>query len=213
MGVKKMLKQWLQDYWRYGIAAVVVIGIGGWLMFHPSNATTVTPAPEQAIKSTEAKSSAVTSQSSHVSPGFVHIKGAVQKPGLYPVDGKTRWDAVVTAAGGLIAKADLSQVNLAKVANDQETLLIPEKGQGQQAAPAQPNAAAASASSGAIINLNTATETQLQTLSGVGPKKAQDIIAYRDEHGGFKQVEELKSVTGIGDKTFEKLAPQVTVGP
>jgi competence protein ComEA len=72
---------------------------------------------------------------------------------------------------------------------------------------------ASGADGAALVNLNTATEAELQTLSGVGPKKAADIIAYRDANGGFKSVEELKEVSGIGDKTYERLSPLVTVGP
>lgn len=67
--------------------------------------------------------------------------------------------------------------------------------------------------SGAVVDLNKADVAQLTTISGIGPKKAADIISYRDSHGGFKDINELKEVHGIGDKTFETLAPQLTVGP
>lgn len=111
----------------------------------------------------------------------------------------------------------MSTVNLAQVAVDQESLYIPKVGEEPPPA-AMPTgggsaSAGASSSAGALVNLNTATEAELQTLSGIGPKKAADIIAYRDQNGGFKAVEDLKNVSGIGDKTFERLAPLVTVGP
>jgi len=201
------IKQWLRTYWYLGV--LLVVGLGGWWWLSHSKPVTVSTKPNVVSESAMVSSSNVTQ--SGPKAGYVHLKGAVKRPGLYPVTTTTRWDAVVKAAGGLLPQADISQVNLAKIASDQETLLIPDNSAENQSA-AVPNVTASSTTSG-TINLNTADATALQTLNGVGPKKAQDIIAYRDSHGGFKTLEELKSVPGIGDKTFEKLAPQLTVGP
>ncbi len=159
------------------------------------------------------QTSSISATSSTAKAGYVHIKGAVVHPGLYPVDGTTRWDAVVKAAGGLTAAADISGVNLAAIANDQESLLIPVKGETPSPAASGVTAAPNASGQSALINLNTATEAELQTLSGIGPKKAADIIAFRETNGGFKSIEQLKEVSGIGDKTYEQLAPFVTVGP
>lgn len=162
-------------------------------------------------------SSAVASPSVPPKNGYVHIKGAVKKPGVYPGRGHDTLGRCRGAGRWVGWKCDVSQVNLAQLAVDQDSLYIPKAGEEVPAAalPASGGGAAATASSasGALVNLNTATETELQTLSGIGPKKAADIIAYRDQNGGFKAVEDLKNVSGIGDKTFERLAPLVTVGP
>ena len=74
-------------------------------------------------------------------------------------------------------------------------------------------AALASQLACAAVNLNTATKEELVALSGIGPAKAQAILDYRAQHGGFKSVEELKDVKGIGARRFEKLKPELTVGP
>lgn len=221
---------WLKTYWYVPL----VVLVGGFFFWQQTKAapaqsqlavsvhTTRSHASNAHGQSTTIASSRQTrSSTSRSTRGFVHIKGAVQKPGLYPVRADTRWDAVVKAAGGLTDKADISQVNLAMLAVDQESLQIPEKGGAVATAPASGTASIggtagqtnAAAGSRAVVNLNTADVSQLQTISGIGPKKAADIISYRDSHGGFKDVAELKEVHGIGDKTFETLAPQLTVGP
>jgi len=207
-------KVWLRQYWYLAILACLGLGLAWWWFGRTSSAPVTVETPAAMASSQKSTSSQLQSSDSTTSvgkAGFVHLKGAVKKPGLYPVTENTRWDAVVKAAGGLLPDADLSQVNLAKFASDQETLNIPVVGQAP-VAPGQTSSGAASASGGRI-DLNHATAEQLQTLNGVGPKKAQDIIAYRDAHGGFKTLDELKSVPGIGEKTFQKFAPQLTLGP
>lgn len=213
------VKEWLREYWYLGL---VVAAVGLFFLWQARQPAPV-PVEEAMVSSVSSQSSASTASSMAASTsappkkGYVHIKGAVTKPGVYPVMATTRWVDVVAQAGGLAANADVSQVNLAQLAVDQESLYIPKAGEEVPAAitPASGSTAAAATGStaGTLVNLNTATETELQTLSGVGPKKAADIIAYRDQNGGFKTVEDLKNVSGIGDKTFERLAPSVTVGP
>lgn len=200
-------KAWLQEYW---YVPLVVLVLGGFFWWQSRQLVAIEPAP--AASSVSVSSTTASSMSSEPpKSGFVHIKGAVKKPGLYPVTGTTRWQAVVEAAGGLTADADVTAINLAKIAVDQESLYIPVQG---EAAPAAGTAAASpAASSTALVNLNTASEAELQTLSGIGPAKAADIIAYRESSGGFKSVEDLMNVSGIGEKTYERLAPLVTVGP
>jgi competence protein ComEA len=171
--------------------------------------------------SSVSSSATVDNSSSVPSSGYVYIAGAVKHPGLYHVKETTRWADVVQAAGGLTKDADPGAVNLAKIARDQENLAVPVKGEGASGATSSNDGGAAGSSTAAAgvtssiaaINLNTATVTDLQTISGVGPKRAQDIIDYRDQHGGFKSVEELKDISGIGDKIFADIQPNVTVGP
>lgn len=200
-------KAWLQEYW---YVPLVVLVLGGFFWWQGRQPVAIEPAPT--ASSISVSSTTASSMSSEpAKSGFVHIKGAVANPGLYPVTGTTRWQAVVEAAGGLTADADVTAINLAKIAVDQESLYIPVQG---EAAPAAGTAAASpAASSTALVNLNTASEAELQTLSGIGPAKAADIIAYRESSGGFKSVEDLMNVSGIGEKTYERLAPLVTVGP
>lgn len=211
------VKEWVQEHWQWVFGALAIGGLLLWQLKQPVAPAAPSENTSQFSSSSSAVSSPSAASSNAAQAGYVDIKGAVKNPGLYPVNGKTRWMAVVTAAGGLTAAADVSQLNLAKIASDQESLYVPKKGETPPAAGTTNISGAAGATatseSGAVVNLNNATETELQTLSGVGPKKAADIIAYREEHGGFKTIDELKEVSGIGEKTFAKLAPNVTVGP
>lgn len=143
---------------------------------------------------------------------YVDIKGAVKVPGIYQLKNQQRiWDALALA-GGVSEEADTAQVNYAQKVKDQMIIYVPKKGEAvaqsletlQESAPAQQNQEEK-------INLNTATEAELQTISGIGAKKAQEIIRFRDEQGPFKTVEELKNVPGIGEKTVERLKDMLTV--
>lgn len=216
------LTYWLKTYWY----APLIIVIGGFFFWQQAQGSSASqPLSESARSSGSSqvmmsRSSGSASSRSRPSQGFVHLKGAVLRPGIYPVRENTRWDEVVKAAGGLTANADMQQVNLAKIASDQESLHVPEKGETVAAPAATATSGVAStgeaktqAGSGGAVDLNKADATQLQTISGIGPKKAADIINYRDSRGGFKEIAELKEVPGIGDKTFETLAPQFTLGP
>ncbi|MEK7817205.1 MAG: helix-hairpin-helix domain-containing protein [Actinomycetota bacterium] len=145
----------------------------------------------------------------------VHVVGAVARPGLYSLKPNQRAADAIDAAGGPTPTADLSQVNLAAKLADGQQLLVPEKG----AAPANgSNPAAggggrAGAGGGAAgpVSLNAATAAQLEELDGVGPKTAQKIIEYREAHGGFKSIEELMEVPGIGQAKFESIRGQVVL--
>ncbi|WP_125703199.1 helix-hairpin-helix domain-containing protein [Lacticaseibacillus daqingensis] len=209
-------REWLSQYWY--VPLLIVLAAGFWWWQNRPVAAPIEPlvASSSAVSSTVPASSSASSSNSRPQSGYVHLKGAVARPGLYPVTGETRWDAVVKAAGGLTAEADITQINLAKIAVDQESLYIPAKGETVAQAPPAPDTGgptSAAGASGGLINLNTATLAELQTLSGVGPKKAADIIAYREANGSFQSVGDLANVSGIGAKTVEKLTPFVTVGP
>lgn len=151
-------------------------------------------------------------------PILVHVDGAVQKPGVYPLLRESRAQDAIQAAGGLSPNANSSAVNLAARLKDGDKLIIP--GIGTALPP--PTASTPSSRSGKTIagqtatpsgpvNLNTATIEELQTLPGIGATRAQDIIDYRDSHGGFKTINEIENVSGIGPSTFEKLKDRISV--
>ncbi|MFA6001151.1 MAG: ComEA family DNA-binding protein [Thermoleophilia bacterium] len=140
----------------------------------------------------------------------VHIIGAVVRPGLYEAEPGSRVADALALAGGATPTADLNQVNLAAKIADGQQLVVPEIG----ASGAAVIGAGASGSSGAAkqaVNLNSASQPQLEELDGIGPKTAQKIIEYRDAHGGFKSIEELMEVPGIGPAKFEQIKAQVVV--
>lgn len=149
---------------------------------------------------------------------YVDIKGAVAAPQIYPVDDQMRIHDVIALAGGLTADADGSKLNYSQRVYDEMVIYVPKI---DEQIPAEMQAFASQApvttgtppasSEAEVININTADATQLQEISGVGEKKASDIIAYREANGPFQNVDELTNVSGIGEKTLEKMRQQITV--
>ena len=162
----------------------------------------------------------------------VHVAGAVKKPGVFkfPADGRVL-DAI-EKAGGTQPDADLESINLAAKLEDATQLYVPHKDtklNSTSIAPAySPDKSRESYASkpksegktethsGAkhptgVVNLNTASSEQLQTIPGIGPSTAEKIIEYRHEHGGFASVDELTVVKGIGEKKLEKMRKWLTV--
>ena len=145
---------------------------------------------------------------------MIDVKGAVVKPGVYEAQSGDRVIDIIHLAGGLLENADQNQINFAMKVEDEMVLYLPVIGEeNQNSEGAAPNfgSFAASSPDNGKVNLNTASESQLQTLTGIGPSKATAIIEYRDTNGPFKEIEQLKEISGIGDKTFEKLKDDITV--
>lgn len=139
---------------------------------------------------------------------YVHVAGAVRRPGLYRVPRSGRVAAAVARAGGPTGRGDLTAVNLAAPLEDGQQIVVPRAGAGPRATagpPAGPAAAGAAGAGGAQISLATATVEQLDGVDGIGPTLARRIVEYRDSHGGIRSIDELKEVDGIGDKRFEAL--------
>jgi competence protein ComEA len=121
----------------------------------------------------------------------------------------------VEAVGGALADGDLDRLNLAAKVTDGQRIYVAKVGQADPGAAVDPSGVSgadpASGSTGGKVDLNTATQAQLEELPGIGPTYAQAIIAERQRRGGFSSVNDLRSVHGIGDKRFAELAPLVTV--
>ncbi|MBO9050758.1 ComEA family DNA-binding protein [Curtobacterium flaccumfaciens] len=163
---------------------------------------------------------------------MVHVLGAVRRSGVVELPASSRVGDALERAGGANDDADLDRLNLARVLTDGERLYVPRVGQQEvpealgpvaDGAAAGPTAGAgAGAGSGggsagtggegaAVVDLNTADQTALETLPGIGPGLAGRIIAWRDEHGRFTTVEDLLDVSGIGDVRFAELRDRVRV--
>ncbi|EXJ24270.1 Late competence protein ComEA, DNA receptor [Alkalibacterium sp. AK22] len=138
---------------------------------------------------------------------FVDIKGAVSFPGVYQMQQGQRVIDVLQKAGGLLEEADSVTVNFAETLRDEMLIYIPFEGEELLIYTLEESGSSAVA----LIDLNSATMDELTQLSGIGPAKAQAIIAYREENGQFMTTEEIKQVSGIGDKTFENIQEQITV--
>ena len=135
----------------------------------------------------------------------VHVTGAVRRPGVYRLPSWARLDLAVKRAGGPSRGADLQGINLAAKIADGQQVVVPRRGAGAAVAAST----AASGGSSGPISLNTATPEQLDSLEGVGPATAQKILEFRKQHGGFRSVDDLKQITGIGPKKFAALKDKV----
>lgn len=170
---------------------------------------TSTETPNKQTNSTQLTSTAI----------IVDVKGAVKKPGIYQLDAEARVMDAIREAGGYNQSANPKAINLAEKLKDEMVVYVPKKGEKTDHTPVSTPPAtsttqgntSSSPEQTALVNLNTADETQLQTLTGIGPAKAKAIIAYRTESGLFQTIDDLKKVTGFGEKTFEKLKSSITV--
>jgi competence protein ComEA len=138
------------------------------------------------------------SLSGQASDVVVDVTGAVRRPGVYRLPAGSRVDDAVKRAGGTGAGAELEAVNLAARLADGQQVVVPERG------PAGATVAAGGEEEGPI-SLGTATVEQLDTIDGIGPVTAQDIVDFRDQHGGLASVDQLDQVSGIGPATMESL--------
>ncbi len=150
----------------------------------------------------------------------VYVCGAVVNPGVYELSEGSRIDDAVTAAGGFSEDADRTYVNLAARLSDGSKLQIPTLSETSDETlakeinsfDAEDNGSKSGASDeGGLININTASQTELATLPGIGEGIAGKIIKYRDENGSFKSIEDIMKVSGIKDKLFSKIKDQITV--
>lgn len=137
----------------------------------------------------------------------VHVAGAVRRPGVYRVPAGSRVVAAIDAAGGLARRADATGVNLAAPLQDGQQVVVPERGRGGTRRGGV--SAGATAVGDGTISLNTATAEELEALDGIGPALARRIVEYREAHGGFRSVDELLEVDGIGEKRLAAIRDDV----
>lgn len=142
---------------------------------------------------------------------YVDLKGAVYQPGMYQLTKGARLLDLVQVGGGFLDNADQNQVNLALLLEDQQVIYIPKVGEELALLEASQTQSQGQSEVSEKININTASQAELETLSGIGPKKAQKIIAFREEQGSFKSIEDLKNVSGFGEKSVAALAEEITV--
>ncbi len=145
---------------------------------------------------------------------YVHVCGAVKEAGVYELPADARVFEAIRAAGGLAEDAAGERVNQARILTDGEELYIPTKDEILSASAklsTLPGGGAAEQDADNRININTADADTLTSLNGIGKSRAEAIIAWREENGGFSSIEEIKNIDGIADKTYEKLKDRITV--
>ena len=149
---------------------------------------------------------------------YVHIAGEVQNPGMYELKSDSRVSDAIDAAGGLTENADQLSVNLARQVTDGEQIVVraysePESGTGESI-DSSDSGVSSSSTTGVLtgkVNINTASASELITLDGVVESTAAKIIAYSQANGSFASIEDIKKVSGIGDKKYEAIKDRITV--
>ncbi|MHB0859563.1 MAG: helix-hairpin-helix domain-containing protein [Anaerolineae bacterium] len=145
-----------------------------------------------------------------MAPIWVHVAGAVARPGVYALAPGSHVLDAVEAAGGLSEDADDLSINLAAPLSDGQRVIVPRAGEPPSVDPA-PGEAVRSAEVVGIVNINTATAAELEQLPGIGPTLAARIVAYRTEHGPFAEPADIMKVTGVGSGRYEAIEPLITV--
>ncbi|MBQ2106147.1 MAG: helix-hairpin-helix domain-containing protein [Lachnospiraceae bacterium] len=155
--------------------------------------------------SDEVQSAPVTESPTESIKIYVHICGEVNNPGVYELAEGSRIFEAVEAAGGFTEEAAQASLNLAQVISDEEQIVILSQEEAAEKARLEREQAAG------IVNLNTASKEQLMTLPGIGESRAEDIIRYRKESGGFQNIEEIMSVPGIKESAYLKIKDSIAV--
>uniref|UniRef100_A0A7C4U478 Helix-hairpin-helix DNA-binding motif class 1 domain-containing protein n=1 Tax=Caldisericum exile TaxID=693075 RepID=A0A7C4U478_9BACT len=140
----------------------------------------------------------------------VYVTGEVKHPDVYELDTDSIVKDAIEKAGGTTEKADLIAINLAKRLSDGEQVIVPSKEQTAVNGTGNAQISGSNSAKSGKININTASKEELMNLPGIGDVKAQAIIDYRTKNGTFKDIHEIVNVSGIGEKTFEKIKDLIT---
>jgi competence protein ComEA len=205
---------------RFGRRHVGVIGVllalglltAGWLLLRARPVAVASPSEVVTVSSPTQPAASATPTPSKAVSIVVHVLGAVRHPGLVRLPENARVQDAIDAAGGLTNRADPGELNLAQPLSDGQQVVIgtrtdPAGEVRDEAGSGQGSGAAATGA----LDLNHASQPQLEELPGVGPVTAQAILAWRQQHGRFSRIEELQEVDGIGPKTYAEIAPHVRV--
>jgi competence protein ComEA len=202
---------------RVGIAALVVVAlVAGFIWYRlgadgpgASSSTRRSPSSATPTDGTAATGIANAKKGERVT---VHVAGAVATPGVYDLAADARVIDAVEAAGGGVPEADLNRLNLAAKVADGQRVLVQRVGEAAPTGPGAPGSATGgSADPAGLVNVNSATQAELEALPGIGPTLAEAIISERERRGGFRSVNELRDVRGIGEKRFADLQGKVTI--
>lgn len=201
-----------------GIAAVVVGGVALFAVVGPDAPAAELTIPYASTSTTAAPEPADAEAQDKPSELMVHAAGSVRHPGVYAMGSEARVSDLLAAAGGPLPDADLDRVNLAAPLADGSRVYVPAEGEEDlppvvagETAPSASGGGAGSGDPGQAVNLNTATESELERLPGVGPATAAAIVEHRERSGPFTSVDELIDVRGIGDAKLAALRDLVHV--
>ncbi len=184
-------------HWQIALLALFVVGAlaGGYMILRP------TPRPESVFHSTEETSMDEPLQLT------VYVTGAVNHPGVIRLEEGDRIIDAIEEAGGPLPEANLESLNLAQTVQDGQKILVPRMEETANSG-LYPSG---ESQSNAMVNINLAVQKDLEELPGIGPTLAERIVDYREKKGGFKSIEELKQVSGIGEKKFEEIRDLIEI--
>ena len=210
------VKRWLMEYKKVlsiigGVLAVIVIILVGRGMM-------ASPTKEKVMVTNAVNTTRVEETTTMIPQNcYVDIKGEVLRPGVYEFSCESRIQEVIKKAGGFTEEADETKINLAQKITDQMQMIVPNVNSKQEGGVTEGNSEKGNSSNTTLsnlkqgtVNINTATLEELQTIKGIGKKKAETILQYRKEHGAFRTKEDLLQVKGIGKKALEAIESQVT---
>ena len=192
------------------LAVIVIILVGRGMMASPT---------KEKVMVTNAVNTTRVEETTTMIPQncYVDIKGEVLRPGVYEFSCESRVQEVIKKAGGFTEEADETKINLAQKITDQMQMIVPNLHSKQEGGVTEGNSEKGNSSNTTpsnskqgTVNINTATLEELQTIKGIGKKKAEAILQYRKEHGAFRTKEDLLQVKGIGKKALEAIESQVT---
>ena len=210
------VKRWLMEYKKVlsiiggVLAVIVIILVGRGMMASPT---------KEKVMVTNAVNTTRVEETTTMMPQncYVDIKGEILQPGVYEFSCESRMQDVIKKAGGFTEEADETKINLAQKITDQMQIIVPNLHSKQEGGVTEGNSEKGNSSNSTpsnskqgTVNINTATLEELQTIKGIGKKKAEAILQYRKEHGAFRTKEDLLQVKGIGKKALEAIESQVT---
>ncbi|MEC1302908.1 helix-hairpin-helix domain-containing protein [Lysinibacillus capsici] len=207
-----MLQSLWQKYKKSMLFPSILV-VSGLCYFYFSSSDSSPPQEEliETIQPIEEKNLSESAEEAVMQQVFVEIKGAVMYPGVYELEQDQRIKDVVQLAGGYTENADTQFINHAQKVQDEMVIYIPIMGEQLEEGASSLLTLPTETNKEQKININKADVATLATLPGIGPSKALSILTYREENGQFQTIDDLKNVSGIGDKTFEKLKDAITV--
>ncbi|EEI9899150.1 helix-hairpin-helix domain-containing protein [Listeria innocua] len=199
------MKELLKKHKNYFLIGIAILCAGVIYISIPTSQTDKVTA-NQALNTEEKPQKEEKKNATHI---YIDIKGAVRTPGVYKLPVDARVQDVVKVAGGLTEDADNSKLNLAEKLKDEMSIYVYKNGEAGSEEVVKDDIE--SSETDKKVNINSATKVDLQQVPGIGDSKATAIIEYREKEGLFQTIEDLKNVTGIGEKTVEKLKEYLDV--